>query len=72
MSRPALHGPLFDAAAFGNRVAQAVAAVGGGRKAAPLAGVSTATLSRACNGWPNLSHEAVLRLEAWMATEQAA
>jgi hypothetical protein len=36
------------------------------RAAAAEAGVSPTTLSRAANGWPELSHENFVRLETWM------
>lgn len=62
-----LAAPLFDATAFARRLAPAVTAAGGVRAAAAAAGVSPATVSRACQGWPQLSVENHLRLEAWLA-----
>ncbi|PZQ63383.1 MAG: hypothetical protein DI570_09325 [Phenylobacterium zucineum] len=59
-------GPLFDATAFARRLSAAVDVAGGQRATARAAGVSAATVNRACKGWPDLSHENVLRLEAWM------
>lgn len=61
-------GPLFDAYGFAGKLAPAVRAAGGVRAVARLTELSPATISRACRGWSDLSHEAVLRLEAWLAS----
>lgn len=59
-------GPVFDAWAFAARLKPAVAAAGGGRALAREIDVSHVTISRACRGWPELSHENYLRLSAWL------
>ena len=61
---------MFDASAFAKRVREHLGDRST-RTAAEQAGVSPATISRACNGHPDLSHENVLRLERWMAGERA-
>lgn len=63
---------MFDAGVFARRLAAAVARAGGVRQAAAAAGVSPATVSRACQGWPTLSHENYLRLSEWLALKEAA
>lgn len=63
---------LFDSAAFARRLRALLAATGlGVRQAAAQAGVSPSAMSRAASGWPQLSHENVLRLEAWMQAAAA-
>lgn len=59
--------PLFNAPAFAVRLREAVREAGGVREASRRSGVSPATITRACHVWPALSHEAWLRLNAWMA-----
>ncbi len=62
--------PRFDAAAFAKRLRARMDATGlGVRQAAAQAGVSPSAMSRAASGWPQLSHENVLRLEAWMQAD---
>lgn len=62
--------PRFDSVAFARRLAPAVQAAGGVRAAAAVSGVDAATISRACNVWPTLSHENWLRLTAWLDSLQ--
>lgn len=63
---------LFDAGAFGRRLAERRAANAQSlRQAADAAGVSVATFTRVEGGWDHLSHENYLRLEAWLAAGQA-
>lgn len=72
MTDALLQAPLFDASAFAGRLMPVVQRVGGVRPASRSSGVDAATLSRACRGWPTLSHENYLRLSAWMQTQQEA
>ncbi|WP_332772970.1 helix-turn-helix domain-containing protein [Phenylobacterium sp.] len=61
---------LFDAEDFADRVAGAIQARGLTlRQVADESGVSPASLSRIQGGWLDVSHENVLRLEAWMADQ---
>jgi plasmid maintenance system antidote protein VapI len=63
--------PLYDAADFGRRLSERMAANRQSqRQAAQVIGVSYSTLSRAVNGWPDLSHENWLRLSAWLDAGQ--
>lgn len=68
---------LFDYMALAQRLRAALAERGGlsERQAAVQARVSPPTFWRAVNGDPSLTHETVLRLEAWIgagAAEQQA
>lgn len=59
--------PLFDAPGFARRVVATLAERRiSYRAAAEEIGVSFATLCRAAGGWTTLSHEAFLRIEAWL------
>lgn len=62
----ALWDPKFDDRAFAEALRPAVDAAGGVREVARQASVSPATVSRAAQGWPQLSHENYLRLSAWL------
>jgi hypothetical protein len=62
--------PLFDDLAFAKRLRPAVDAAGGVRAVAAASGASPSTVSRACQGWPQLSHENYLRLTNWLATRE--
>lgn len=70
MTAAPLTGPLFDPYAFAVKVRAAVQRAGGVRAAERASGISGATISRASHGWPTLSHENYLRLEAWMAEQE--
>jgi hypothetical protein len=63
-------GPLFDAYAFARRLKPAVQTAGGARALEPLVEVSHVTISRACRGWAELSHENYLRLSAWLDAQR--
>lgn len=63
-------GPAFDAYAFARQLAPAVGAAGGVRAVAAALDISAATVSRACRGWAELSHENFIRLSEWMARQQ--
>lgn len=60
--------PLFDSLGFARRLRALMVELTplSYRDAAAQAGVSAATFSRASTGEPTLSHEAVLRITAWM------
>lgn len=62
--------PMFDDRAFALRLRGAVEAVGGVREVARRSRASPSTVSRAAQGWPQLSHENWLRLTAWLATHE--
>jgi transposase-like protein len=62
--------PLFDDLAFSRSLRLAVERAGGVREVARQAGVSPSTVSRAAQGWPQLSHENWLRLTAWLETPE--
>lgn len=57
----------FDAQAFGQRLTAAMAqrAITGRALGAAIR-LSGSTISRACRGWPDLSHAAFLKLSAWI------
>jgi len=60
---------LFDHQALANDLAQAMADrpdLSGQRAVAAEAEVSTATITRALRGYPDLGHENALRLRAWI------
>lgn len=62
-------GPVFDFYAFARRLGPAVQAAGGMRAVAAVLDISPATVSRACRGWADLSHENYLRLSEWLAAQ---
>lgn len=63
--------PGFDAQAFAERLAPAIAARAITTRAlGGEIGLSPSTISRACRGWPDLSHAAFLKLSAWLGAEE--
>lgn len=65
MDAEALWNPRFDDRAFAEALRPAVTRFGV-REVARLADVSPSTVSRAAQGWPQLSHENFLRLSTWL------
>ena len=61
-----LRSRLFDERAFALRLQARIATFPSMRQAAADADISHVTMSRAANGWPDLSHENYLRLAAWL------
>jgi hypothetical protein len=63
---PGVRERLFDERAFAQRLQAAIASFPSMRQAAAAADISHVTMSRAANGWPDLSHENYLRLASWL------